>query len=180
MRAVRYGLDLDFYTAGRDYAREVLNRADFSRPTAGIGPLPLGESSSSRAPGALGEHPRVHGTVAAIERELMVDDLVLRYRTEENVDGLPPGEGAFLACTFWLADAYAMMGRYGDAERIFEHLLSIRNDLGLLAEEYDPRARRQLGNFPQGFSHVALINTANNLISRRGPAEQRAERDGAP
>jgi GH15 family glucan-1,4-alpha-glucosidase len=125
------------------------------------------------------EDPRVHGTVAAIERELMVDDLVLRYRTAESVDGLPPGEGAFLACTFWLADAYAMLGRHDDAERVFEHLLSFRNDLGLLAEEYDPRARRQLGNFPQGFSHVALINTANNLISRRGPAEQRAERAGA-
>ena len=121
------------------------------------------------------EDPRVHGTVAAIERELMIDDLVLRYRTEENVDGLPPGEGAFLACTFWLADAYAMLGRYDDAEGLFEHLLSYRNDLGLLAEEYDPRARRQLGNFPQGFSHVALINTANNLISRRGPAEHRAD-----
>jgi GH15 family glucan-1,4-alpha-glucosidase len=122
------------------------------------------------------EDPRVHGTVAAIERELMLDDLVLRYRTEENVDGLPPGESAFLACTFWLADAYAMLGRYDDAEGLFEHLLSYRNDLGLLAEEHDPRARRQLGNFPQGFSHVALINTANNLISRRGPAEHRAER----
>jgi GH15 family glucan-1,4-alpha-glucosidase len=120
--------------------------------------------------------PRVQGTVAAIERELMVDGLLLRYRTEENVDGLPPGEGAFLACSFWLADAYAMLGRYADAERLFERLLSFRNDVGLLAEEYDPRARRQLGNFPQGFSHVALVNTANNLISRRGPAEQRAER----
>jgi GH15 family glucan-1,4-alpha-glucosidase len=124
------------------------------------------------------EDPRVQGTIAAIERELMVDDLVLRYRTEENVDGLPPGEGAFLACTFWLADAYAMLGRHDDAERVFEHLLAFRNDLGLLAEEYDPRAQRQLGNFPQGFSHVALINTANNLISRRGPAQHRAERDG--
>jgi GH15 family glucan-1,4-alpha-glucosidase len=123
------------------------------------------------------EDPRVHGTVAAIERELMVDGLVLRYRTKENVDGLPPGEGAFLACSFWLADAYALLGRYADAARLFEHLLSFRNDLGLLAEEYDPRGRRQLGNFPQAFSHVALINTAHNLSSRRGPAKQRAERD---
>jgi GH15 family glucan-1,4-alpha-glucosidase len=122
------------------------------------------------------EEPRVQGTVAAIERELMVDGLLLRYRTEENVDGLPPGEGAFLACSFWLADAYAMMGRYDDAARLFEHLLSYRNDLGLLAEEYDPRTQRQLGNFPQAFSHVALVNTANNLVSRRGPAEHRAER----
>jgi GH15 family glucan-1,4-alpha-glucosidase len=125
------------------------------------------------------EDPRVHGTVAAIERELMVDGLVLRYRTKENVDGLPPGEGAFLACSFWLADAYALLGRYADAARLFEHLLSFRNDLGLLAEEYDPRGRRQLGNFPQGFSHIALINTAHNLISRRGPAKQRAERDAS-
>jgi GH15 family glucan-1,4-alpha-glucosidase len=122
---------------------------------------------------------RVQGTVAAIERELMVDGLVLRYRTDENVDGLPEGEGAFLACSFWLADVYAMCGRLDDAERLFEHLLSFRNDLGLLAEEYDPRAGRQLGNFPQGFSHIALVNTAHNLISRLGPAEQRAERDDA-
>jgi GH15 family glucan-1,4-alpha-glucosidase len=127
------------------------------------------------------EDPRVQGTVAAIERELMAGGLVLRYRTEESIDGLPPGEGAFLACSFWLADAYAMLGRLGDAERLFEHLLSFRNDLGLLAEEYEPRAQRQLGNFPQGFSHIALVNTANNLISRRGPAEQRAERaDSGP
>jgi GH15 family glucan-1,4-alpha-glucosidase len=126
------------------------------------------------------DDPRVLGTVAAIERELMVDGLVLRYRTEENVDGLPPGEGAFLACSFWLADAYALLDRYAEAEQMFERLLSFRNDLGLLAEEYDPRARRQLGNFPQGFSHVALINTAHNLISRRGPAKQRAERDHHP
>jgi GH15 family glucan-1,4-alpha-glucosidase len=125
------------------------------------------------------DDPRVHGTVAAIERELMVDGLVLRYRTKENVDGLPPGEGAFLACSFWLADAYALLGRYDDATRLFEHLLSFRNELGLLAEEYEPRARRQLGNFPQGFSHIALINTAHNLTSLRGPAKQRADRDAA-
>jgi GH15 family glucan-1,4-alpha-glucosidase len=124
------------------------------------------------------EDARVQATVAAVERELMVDGLVLRYRTDDNVDGLPPGEGAFLACSFWLADCYEMCGRHDDAERLFEHLLSLRNDVGLLAEEYDPRTRRQLGNFPQGFSHVALVNTANNLISRRGPAEQRAERAG--
>jgi GH15 family glucan-1,4-alpha-glucosidase len=124
------------------------------------------------------EDPRVQGTVAAIERELMAGGLVLRYRTDDSVDGLPPGEGTFLACSFWLADVYEMLGRHEEAERLFEHLLSLRNDLGLLAEEYDPRARRQLGNFPQGFSHVALVNTANNLISRLGPAEQRAERAG--
>ena len=124
------------------------------------------------------EDARVQATVRAIERELMEGGLVLRYRTKEHVDGLPPGEGPFLACSFWLADVYGMLGRHADAERLFEHLLSLRNDLGLLAEEYDPRARRQLGNFPQGFSHIALVNAANNLISRRGPAEQRAERAG--
>jgi GH15 family glucan-1,4-alpha-glucosidase len=124
------------------------------------------------------DDPRVQGTIAAIERELMEGGLILRYRTEENIDGLPEGEGAFLACSFWLADVYAMLGRLEDAERLFEHLLSFRNDLGLLAEEYDPRAKRQLGNFPQGFSHIALINTAHNLISRIGPAKQRAEGAG--
>jgi pentatricopeptide repeat protein len=85
------------------------------------------------------------------------------------------GEGTFLVCTFWLADALCMIGRYDEAEEIFERLLSLRNDLGLLAEEYDPRAKRQLGNFPQAFSHVGLVNTANNLISAAGPAKQRAE-----
>ncbi|TFZ04745.1 glycoside hydrolase family 15 protein [Ramlibacter rhizophilus] len=122
--------------------------------------------------------PRFISTVAAIERELMVDGLVLRYRTDTEEDGLPPGEGVFLACSFWLADAYVMMGRRDDAQALFEHLLSLRNDLGLLAEEYEPRLGRQLGNFPQAFSHIALVNTANNLASAHGPAEQRAEHDG--
>ena len=118
--------------------------------------------------------PRFRSTVEAIERELRVDGLVLRYRAEDAPDGLSGGEGAFLACSFWLADAYVMLGRWDDAAELFERLLSIRNDLGLLAEEYDPRNRRQLGNFPQAFSHIALINTAHNLASARGPAEQRA------
>jgi len=106
--------------------------------------------------------PRVVGTVAAVERELVHEGFVLRYRTEGQ-DGLPPGEGAFLACSFWLADAYALSGRKHDARQLFERLLSIRNDVGLLAEEYDPVAGRQLGNFPQSFSHVGLVNTAYNL-----------------
>jgi GH15 family glucan-1,4-alpha-glucosidase len=121
------------------------------------------------------DDPRFAGTVAAVERELLVDGLVLRYRTEETPDGLPGGEGVFLACSFWLVDAYVLLGRYDDAERLFERLLALRNDLGLLAEEYDPRLGRQLGNFPQAFSHVGLINSANNLASVRGPAEQRAD-----
>jgi GH15 family glucan-1,4-alpha-glucosidase len=115
-------------------------------------------------------------TVAAIERELIVDGLVLRYRSDEDVDGLPGEEGAFLACSFWLADAYVMLDRYDDAVALFEHLLGLRNDLGLLAEEYDPELGRQLGNFPQAFSHIALVNTANNLASALGPATHRAGR----
>ncbi|HEU4620153.1 MAG TPA: glycoside hydrolase family 15 protein [Gammaproteobacteria bacterium] len=119
--------------------------------------------------------PRYRGTVEAIERELMDDGLLLRYRSHEAPDGLPAGEGVFLACSFWLADAYVLLKRYDDAEALFERLLSLRNDLGLLAEEYDPRAKRQLGNFPQAFSHIGLINTANNLASARGPAAHRAD-----
>jgi GH15 family glucan-1,4-alpha-glucosidase len=105
---------------------------------------------------------RVQGTVHAIERELLHDGLVLRYLTEGQ-DGLPPREGAFLACSFWLADCYVVMGRHDEARALYERLLALRNDVGLLAEEYDPVARRQLGNFPQAFSHVGLINTAFNL-----------------
>jgi GH15 family glucan-1,4-alpha-glucosidase len=105
---------------------------------------------------------RVQGTVHAIERELLQDGLVTRYLTEGQ-DGLPPREGAFLACSFWLADCYAVMGRHDEAKALYERLLALRNDVGLLAEEYDPVARRQLGNFPQAFSHVGLINTAFNL-----------------
>lgn len=122
------------------------------------------------------DDPRVLGTIAAIERELSVDGLLMRYSSEEKVDGLPVGEGGFLACSFWLADAMAMTGRYDEARALFERLLAIQNDLGLLSEEYDPQAGRQLGNFPQAFSHVALINTAINLTSLHGPAQQRAEK----
>ena len=120
------------------------------------------------------EDPRVHGTVAAIERGLLTDGLVRRYDTSDTADGLPAGEGAFLACSFWLADAYIMLGRLDDARRLFEHLLSLRNDLGLLAEEYDVSAGRQVGNFPQAFSHLALVNTAMNLTRISGPAKQRS------
>ena len=118
--------------------------------------------------------PRVVGTVAAIEQRLMVDGLVMRYDTSTAVDGLPPGEGAFLACSFWLADNYVLLGRRDEARVMFERLLSLRNDVGLLAEEYEPRLRRQAGNFPQAFSHVALVDTALNLDSAERPAEQRA------
>jgi GH15 family glucan-1,4-alpha-glucosidase len=117
--------------------------------------------------------PRVRGTVEAIERDLMKDGFVARYATKEEVDGLPAGEGAFLACSFWLADNFALLGRRHDAIRLFERLLELRNDVGLLSEEYDPVKRRLVGNFPQAFSHVSLINTASNLSRGPGPAEDR-------
>ena len=123
--------------------------------------------------------PRVLSTVEAIRRDLTVDGLVLRYRTNESLDGLPPGEGVFLACSFWLADNLCMQGRWDEARELFERLVGLANDVGLLAEEYDPVARRFLGNFPQAFSHVALVNTAMNLGSREKPAEQRAEQKAA-
>ena len=118
--------------------------------------------------------PRIRGTLAAIERNLIRDGFVLRYHTSEGADGLPPGEGVFLACSFWLVDNYILQERYDEARKLFERLLSLRNDVGLLAEEYDPAEKRQLGNFPQAFSHLALINTAHNLISANGAVHQRS------
>lgn len=122
--------------------------------------------------------PRFIGTVEAIEKYLLIDGFVMRYNTHHVDDGLMPGEGAFLACSFWLCDAYQAIGRHGDAKKLFERLLSIRNDLGLLAEEYDPHEKRHQGNFPQAFSHVALINTAFNLTRAEKPAEQRTDGHG--
>jgi GH15 family glucan-1,4-alpha-glucosidase len=106
---------------------------------------------------------RFVGTIAAIERHLMIDGLVLRYSTATNVDALPPGEGTFLACSFWLADSYLLTGRRDEAEALFERLLALGNDVGLYAEEYDPRVKRMLGNFPQALTHMALLNTARLL-----------------
>jgi GH15 family glucan-1,4-alpha-glucosidase len=121
------------------------------------------------------DDPRVRGTVSAIERELLRDGLVMRYDTEIVADGLPAGEGAFLACSFWLADNYILQGRDDEARALFERLVSLSNDVGLLAEEYDHIDKRQLGNFPQAFSHLALINTARNLTGAANPARQSAE-----
>ena len=118
--------------------------------------------------------PRVRSTVEAIERRLLCDGLVLRYESKAGSDGLPSGEGTFLACSFWLADNYVLLNRYDDARRLFERLLALRNDVGLLSEEYDPVGRRFLGNFPQSFSHIAIVNTAHNLIRESGPAHERA------
>ncbi len=121
------------------------------------------------------DDPRVVGTVAAIEQDLLVDGFVLRYRTQSNVDGLPPGEGAFLACTFWLVDAYTMQGRMEEARALFERLLALCNDVGLLSEEYDPARGRLVGNFPQAFSHVALVAAAMRLQGPGGPRHPEPE-----
>lgn len=113
------------------------------------------------------------GTVAAIERHLSKDGLLARYPTKPGIDGLPPGEGAFLPCSFWLADNYILLNRRDEARRLFERLLSLRNDLGLMSEEYDPIEGRFRGNFPQAFSHVGLVNTACRLANAEAPAAQR-------
>ncbi|SAH95680.1 glucoamylase [Bordetella ansorpii] len=122
------------------------------------------------------DDPRVQGTIRAVERELLRDGLLLRYSTDHTDDGLPGNEGVFLACSFWLADAYVLQGRLNDAEQLFQRLLGMRNDLGLLAEEYDVARHRLVGNFPQGFSHIGLVNTAYNLGRANGPAKQRSSR----
>ena len=121
------------------------------------------------------DDPRIVGTVAAIERDLVTDGLVRRYDTAISEDGLKGGEGMFIACSFWLADAYLMLGRRKDAEVLFDRLLALRNDVGLLSEEYAPASQRLVGNFPQAFSHLALVNCASNLAHGEKPAEQRAE-----
>ncbi len=125
------------------------------------------------------DDPRIVGTIAAIERGLVRDGLVMRYDTGATVDGLPPGEGAFLACTFWLVDNYIVQGRIDEARALFDRLLTYRNDVGLLAEEYDPVAGRQLGNFPQAFSHLALINTAMRFARLDGAPDRFAPGPGA-
>jgi GH15 family glucan-1,4-alpha-glucosidase len=156
----REGYDAERDTFVQFYGADHLDASLLQIPLVGF--LPAGD-------------PRVKGTVAAIQRELMSDGLVHRYPPEgsQHVDGLPPGEGAFLACTFWLADNLVLMGRHEEALAIFERLLTLRNDVGLLAEEVDPASGRQLGNFPQAFSHVALVNTANYLSEGPMPASAR-------
>jgi GH15 family glucan-1,4-alpha-glucosidase len=117
---------------------------------------------------------RVEGTVRAVETRLLQDGFVMRHDPAEVETGLVRGEGAFLACSFWLADAYMLIGREEEARRLLERLLALRNELGLLSEEYDTRAGRLVGNFPQAFSHIALVTTAHNLSRSSKPAEQRA------
>ena len=120
--------------------------------------------------------PRVKSTVEAIERELLVGGFVLRYATDVKTDGLPPGEGTFLPCSFWLVDNLNLLGRLDDARQLFDRLVGLCNDVGLLSEEYDPVAKRLVGNFPQAFSHVALINAAFNLCGHRGPTNGEGKR----
>jgi GH15 family glucan-1,4-alpha-glucosidase len=124
--------------------------------------------------------PRVKNTVTAIEQRLVRNGFVMRYSTEDVEDALPPGEGAFLACSFWLVDVYILQERYDEAEALFRRLLGLCNELGLLSEEYDPSGKRLVGNFPQAFSHLALINSAYNLTRVRKPVHQRAQEEHAP
>jgi GH15 family glucan-1,4-alpha-glucosidase len=154
----RNGYDAELGSFVQSYGSKALDASLLLIPLTGFLPI---------------EDPRVRGTVAAIERELVEDGLVHRYITEESVDGLPPGEATFLICSFWLADSYVLQGRWGEARTLFERLLALQNDVGLLAEEYDPRAKRMLGNFPQAFSHIGLVNTAMNLSQVQKPAAQR-------
>jgi GH15 family glucan-1,4-alpha-glucosidase len=155
----RYGYDSERQVFVQHYGSKTLDAALLRIPLVGFLPP---------------DDPRVVRTADAIARELTVGGFVMRYRTEQAPDGLPPGEGTFLICSFWLADNFALMGRYREARALFERLLGTRNDLGLLAEEFDPRAKQFLGNFPQAFSHVGLINTAHNLTLPEGPADRRS------
>ncbi|HEX3506383.1 MAG TPA: glycoside hydrolase family 15 protein [Xanthobacteraceae bacterium] len=124
--------------------------------------------------------PRIERTITAVEHRLLHDGFVMRYSTDEVEDALPPGEGAFLACSFWLVDVYILQKRFEEAERLFRQLVGLANDVGLLSEEYDPRSKRLVGNFPQAFSHLALMNSAYNLTRVRKPVHQRAHDEHAP
>ncbi|MGE0222443.1 MAG: glycoside hydrolase family 15 protein [Acetobacteraceae bacterium] len=154
-----YGYDAELGSFVQSYGSKWLDGSLLLIPTTGFLPP---------------DDPRIAGTVRAIEQRLVVDGFVMRHDPAEVETGLAHGEGAFLACSFWLADAYMLTGRHDDARRLFDCLLGIRNDIGLLSEEYDVAAGRLVGNFPQAFSHVALINTAHNLARASKPAEQRA------
>jgi GH15 family glucan-1,4-alpha-glucosidase len=157
----RHGYDAELGAFVQFYGSKLLDASLLMIPLVGFLPC---------------DDQRVRRTVEAIERHLARDGFVARYHTHPDVDGLPPGEGAFLPCSFWLADNLALLGRRAEARALFERLLAVRNDVGLLAEEYDPDAGRLLGNFPQTFSHVGLVNTARNLTEGGGPAEHRPER----
>jgi GH15 family glucan-1,4-alpha-glucosidase len=153
------GFDAERNTFVQSYGSRALDAATLMIPLVGFLPC---------------DDPRVSGTVEAIGRDLLVDGFVRRYDSEVEVDGLPPGEGVFLPCSFWYADALAMLGRTEEATTLFEQLAGLCNDVGLISEEYDPVAKRLLGNFPQAFTHVSLVNTADNLALISSPARHRA------
>jgi GH15 family glucan-1,4-alpha-glucosidase len=153
------GFDADRNTFTQSYGSSALDASTLMVPLVGFLPP---------------DDPRVVGTVTAIQRELIVDGFVVRYATEGGVDGLPPGEGAFLPCSFWLADNLSMIGRAEDGRALFERLVALGNDVGLFAEEYDPTSKRMLGNFPQAFTHVSLVNTACNVAQVASPARHRS------
>ena len=159
------GYDAELGSFVQSYGTKLLDGSLLLIPTTGFLPI---------------DDPRIAGTIRAVEQRLVVGGLVLRHDPADVETGLSTGEGAFLPCSFWLADAMLMQGREDEARRLFERLLSLRNDVGLLAEEYDVHARRQLGNFPQGFSHIALVTTAQNLTRSSKPAHQRAGGDARP
>ena len=174
-RELRETIKADVMAKGFDPVRGVFKRA-YDDPNLDASLLLLAEVGFIEA-----DDPRFVATVEAIERELVTKDgLVMRYDTSKVEDGLPPGEGAFLPCSFWLANAFVLLGRIDDARRLFERLTGLCNDLGLLSEEYDATTGRMTGNFPQAFSHVAMLSTAMNLTHRLKPSEQRADPDGAP
>jgi GH15 family glucan-1,4-alpha-glucosidase len=156
----REGFNVELNSFTQAYGSEELDASTLLIPILGFLPA---------------DDPRVTGTIAAVERDLTRDGFVERYKPKERneVDGLPGGEGVFLPCSFWLVDALLMQGRDDDARVLFERLLSVSNDLGLLSEEYDPAEKRQLGNFPQAFTHVGLVNCAYNLSHHDGPINQR-------
>jgi GH15 family glucan-1,4-alpha-glucosidase len=170
-RALRDDIHREVCTKGYDASRGAFTQAYGSAALdAALLMIPLVGFLPAR-------EPRVAGTIGAIERELLHGGLVRRYRTEESDDGLECGEGIFLLCSFWLADCYALLGREADAHALFARLLSLRNDVGLLSEEYDPLAGQMLGNFPQAFSHVGLINTAFNLTRGQPTPARKRELD---
>ena len=159
------GFDRELGSFVQSYGAKALDASLLMLPAVGF--LPVSD-------------PRIKGTVAAIERRLLRNGFVMRYDTGQVDDGLPPGEGAFLACSFWLADVYTLQDRVADAERLFRRLIGLCNDVGLLSEEYDPQAKRFVGNFPQAFSHMALVHSAYNLTRLEKPVEQRAQAEYQP
>ena len=151
---IRHGYDESLGSFTQYYGSDTLDASLLMIPLVGF--LPASDA-------------RVRGTIDSIRRDLVDDGFVLRYRSEEGIDGLPPGEGVFLPCSFWLVDCLELLGEHDEAHALFERLLSVRTELGLISEEYDPASKRLLGNFPQAFTHLELVNTAFNL-SREHPA----------